>query len=171
MALGYRVSSLDLDAPTVERMSARGVRAHLGLIEQMPFDAGSFDVVVTSEVIEHLSDEQRQKALAEVHRVLRPGGVYLGSVPCDEDLETSACVCPQCGARYHRWGHERSFTPQTLTKELAPWFEMRCCYATAFPGFRRSLPGQIKAVIRVILARFRVAIALPTIFWKAVRTG
>jgi predicted SAM-dependent methyltransferase len=59
----------------------------------MPFPAAAFDVVVTSEVLEHLSEEEGQQALIEVHRVLKPNAVYLGTVPCDEDLKTSMCVC------------------------------------------------------------------------------
>jgi SAM-dependent methyltransferase len=168
LAFGCDVSALDPDASSVQRMNERGVQARVGHIEQMTFEPASFDVVVTSEVLEHLSDEQRQQALAEVHRTLRRDGAYFGTVPCDEDLNMNICVCPHCGVQFHRWGHRSSFTPQSVRQQLSPWFDVRVCYATAFPGFRRSLPGQIKAVTRVALARFRAAIALPTIFWKAV---
>jgi 2-polyprenyl-3-methyl-5-hydroxy-6-metoxy-1,4-benzoquinol methylase len=90
---GHEVFAVDLDPRSVERMTARGVRAQVGRIEQMPFPASEFDVVVTSEVLEHLSEEEGQQALIEVHRVLKPNAVYLGTVPCDEDLKTSMCVC------------------------------------------------------------------------------
>lgn len=45
----------------------------------LPFAAGSLDAVVTSEVLEHVDDDRR--ALAEFHRVLRPGGVLAATVP------------------------------------------------------------------------------------------
>lgn len=45
----------------------------------LPFDDGVFDVVSAFDVIEHCEPEDR--ALAEVHRVIRPGGVLLMSVP------------------------------------------------------------------------------------------
>ena len=47
--------------------------------EDLPFDSGSFDVVVFSEVMEHLRFPQ--KALAEISRVLRKDGRLIGSVP------------------------------------------------------------------------------------------
>ena len=45
----------------------------------MPFGDGELDVVVCNEVLEHLLEPQR--AAAEALRVLRPGGVFLVSVP------------------------------------------------------------------------------------------
>lgn len=48
----------------------------------LPFDDQSFDVVLTNHVIEHVGDEQAQRAhLAELHRVLRPDGVGYLAVP------------------------------------------------------------------------------------------
>jgi SAM-dependent methyltransferase len=43
--------------------------------EQLPFASSSFDVVVMSEVIEHLLRPER--AVWEIARVLRPGGVFV----------------------------------------------------------------------------------------------
>ena len=45
----------------------------------LPFPDASFDCVVLSEVLEHLADEQ--KALAEIFRVLKKGGMLLVTVP------------------------------------------------------------------------------------------
>jgi SAM-dependent methyltransferase len=46
---------------------------------RMPFDDGSFDFVFASHVLEHVPDDEA--AIAEVARVLRPGGVALLPVP------------------------------------------------------------------------------------------
>ncbi len=43
----------------------------------LPFDEGSFDVVLTSHVIKHLDDDALPRAFREVARVLRPGGRFL----------------------------------------------------------------------------------------------
>lgn len=51
----------------------------VGRGEQLPFRAGSFDAVVCSEVIEHVADPAA--LIAELHRVLRPGGRLLLSSP------------------------------------------------------------------------------------------
>lgn len=50
-----------------------------GDIENMPFAASTFSTVVCTEVLEHVPYPER--ALAEIHRVLRPGGLLIGSVP------------------------------------------------------------------------------------------
>lgn len=41
---------------------------------ELPFPNDSYDRVVTSLVLHHLSTRSKQKALAEIYRVLRPGG-------------------------------------------------------------------------------------------------
>ncbi|MEO7067477.1 MAG: class I SAM-dependent methyltransferase [Rhodanobacter sp.] len=49
---------------------------------QLPFADQSFDVVLTNHVIEHVGNERAQRAhLAELRRVLRPGGVGYLAVP------------------------------------------------------------------------------------------
>jgi SAM-dependent methyltransferase len=52
----------------------------------LPFEDDAFDCVVSFETIEHLPD--RERYLAEVRRVLRPGGAYVVSTPrADETVE------------------------------------------------------------------------------------
>ncbi len=47
--------------------------------EALPFRDGSFDLVISSSVVEHLAD--RQRAFAEMRRVLRPGAYAAHIVP------------------------------------------------------------------------------------------
>jgi len=50
-----------------------------GDIYKLPFHDGEFDKIIFSEVLEHLPDDV--KALSEVKRVLKPGGVLFITVP------------------------------------------------------------------------------------------
>jgi len=48
-------------------------------VEQLTYPDGSFDLVTSTEVFEHVPDDRR--AFAEVYRVLRPGGRLVFTVP------------------------------------------------------------------------------------------
>ena len=66
-----------------------------GDIESMPFADGSFATVVCTEVLEHVP--YPAAALSEVRRVLQPGGLLLGSVPCRSliwKLRFLSSTCP-----------------------------------------------------------------------------
>lgn len=51
--------------------------ARVGDMRQLPFPDGQFDGVVSSYAIDHLRRAERPKAIAEVARVLKPGGDFL----------------------------------------------------------------------------------------------
>jgi SAM-dependent methyltransferase len=61
-----------------------------GDLRQLPFATHAFDAVNASEVIEHV--RETDVALAELSRVLRPGGVLFVSVPIDLDIPMHAVV-------------------------------------------------------------------------------
>lgn len=52
---------------------------YVGDIQNMPLPSQSFDTVLSFEVIEHVPDPR--KALAEIYRILKPGGKLVMSVP------------------------------------------------------------------------------------------
>lgn len=53
----------------------------------MPFEHSSFDLVIANHVMEHVSDDQ--KALMEVARVLKPGGLAILQTPYSSKLHRS----------------------------------------------------------------------------------
>ena len=55
--------------------SSREVIVHALSAEQLPFDAGSFDTVVSTFTLCSIPDVA--SALREIHRVLKPGGQFL----------------------------------------------------------------------------------------------
>ena len=77
---GNSVVGLDVDANALEKAAALGIEPVQANVEEpLPFDDGSFDAVVAGELLEHL--QFPDALVAEIQRVLRPGGVLAGSVP------------------------------------------------------------------------------------------
>jgi ubiquinone/menaquinone biosynthesis C-methylase UbiE len=62
-----------------EKAEAKGVsiKWKKGMAYALPFPDNSFDKVVTSLMIHHLTLENKIRAFQEVHRVLKPGGIFL----------------------------------------------------------------------------------------------
>jgi len=54
---------------------------------RLPFAGGSFDAVVAGELIEHLTPVDVDKALAEIRRVLKPGGRLLMTTPNPDSVK------------------------------------------------------------------------------------
>jgi ubiquinone/menaquinone biosynthesis C-methylase UbiE len=77
-ALGVDISELAVQHAS-KKYYALGARYILGNAERLDLTDNSFDVVVSFETIEHLPNYLAY--LAEVRRVLRPGGIYLVSTP------------------------------------------------------------------------------------------
>lgn len=58
---------------------APNAKVQVGDAENIPFTDSVFSTVVCTETLEHLV--LPQKALSEIHRVLKPGGIFIGSTP------------------------------------------------------------------------------------------
>lgn len=70
--LGAEVVMVDQSERMVELAQERGVDARVGDVQALPFDDGTFDVVVAAWMLYHVTDLER--GLAEIARVLVPGG-------------------------------------------------------------------------------------------------
>lgn len=70
--LGADVVAVDQSTRMVELTRNRGINALVGDVQALPCDDGSFDAAVAAWMLYHVPDVDR--AIAELHRVLRPGG-------------------------------------------------------------------------------------------------
>ena len=81
------------------RSARDGIRAGVARAERLPFPDACADLVTSMDVIEHLDDGA---ALADYHRVVRPGGKLLLTVPAYQWLWSDHDVWAAHLRRYNR---------------------------------------------------------------------
>lgn len=87
-----------------------------GDLAALRFSDDDFDTVFCCEVIEHVTPEDTARILAELRRVLRPGGHLVLTTPYDENLDESVVTCPSCERSFHRWGHQQRFVEEDFER-------------------------------------------------------
>lgn len=107
--LAERVVGLDFSRTALKKLVYMGVEGNL---LSLPFSDNSFDLIICSEVIEHISYFDYFQVLAELSRV--SSQYLLISVPCEENLQRSQVICPGCGCRFQPYYHMRSFHEKSM---------------------------------------------------------
>ncbi|MDO8672296.1 MAG: class I SAM-dependent methyltransferase [Dehalococcoidia bacterium] len=69
------------EAIQLAEASEDGVTYAIGSLSHLPYHDGKFDIVVVMDVLEHLQDAGA--GIAELGRVMRPGGLLHALVPCE----------------------------------------------------------------------------------------
>jgi GT2 family glycosyltransferase/ubiquinone/menaquinone biosynthesis C-methylase UbiE len=75
-----------------------------GSVIEIPVENNSFDVVVSFETIEHVSEDDQKQFLSEVKRILKKGGVFIISTPDEENYSK-------------RYEHKNEFHLHELTRQ------------------------------------------------------
>lgn len=85
----YGVDMHGSDKSVQQTLDAEGVEAELtyGSILELPYESGTFDAVVCVSVLEHI--KELDKAVSEIRRVLKPGGVAVLSFPTKNKITNS----------------------------------------------------------------------------------
>ncbi len=109
-------------------------------ITSLPIKLNSIDLILASEVLEHLENEVLEKAVAELQR--SAGKYILITVPNHEMLAKNTLKCPKCDSVFNASYHVQSFTAERL-QNIFPNFN--CLKITEFgPGWRRYVPWLLK---------------------------
>jgi ubiquinone/menaquinone biosynthesis C-methylase UbiE len=80
---GGQVAGVDPSPEMVARAKRKAVKAgveaqfDLGTIEALPFPDATFDTVLSSLMLHHLTDSSREQGIKEIARVLKAGGRFL----------------------------------------------------------------------------------------------
>jgi SAM-dependent methyltransferase len=132
------VTGVELSEASVVLARERGVGEVLeGSVLDMPFEANSFELAVSLDVIEHLEDDLG--ALRELRRVLAPGGALLVTVPAYEWLWSAHDELNQHHRRYNR-------RALCAIAEQAGW---RCERTTYFNSLLLPIATLLRALARL----------------------
>jgi SAM-dependent methyltransferase len=115
----FRVVTTDLGSPGVD------LRAD---ITQLPLRDASFDLILCSHVLEHVPHDAG--AIAELFRVLRPGGTALVQVPYESaaertDEDPSIADPRERVRRFGQFDHVRLYGRDFVERLRAPGFEVQ----------------------------------------------
>jgi SAM-dependent methyltransferase len=100
---------LDLSDDAIRWCAQKGLgEVRKGDVCNMPFADASFDLVLATDIVEHVEFDVR--ALQEIRRVLKPGGRAIVTVPAFESL---------WGLQDRVAQHQRRYTRRELTDKLA----------------------------------------------------
>lgn len=161
--------SLDPSEQAIGKLVLEGVGGKVGYVEEIPFPDRVFDVVFCSEVLEHLASDAFRTGLQEIWRVLKDGGVLIGTVPYKEDFENNMAVCPDCGKVFHRWGHMQVFDRAKLAEYLErsglKVVAMRTKSFLNLSGLKFA--GKAKVSLHLLLGRIGLTIASPSLYFQA----
>ena len=101
---GCRLVAIDVSPSLLDRATANGVDGRVTFrlddAEQLSFDDEAFDVVVGSSVLHHLDID---RALGEIHRVLKPGGRVAFAEP---NMMNPQIALQRKVAVFRRWADE-----------------------------------------------------------------
>jgi SAM-dependent methyltransferase len=168
---GADVTGVDLSPAAVE-MARGALEGHglegtfvVGDVRELPFDERTFDFVYAGGVVEHF--RSTVGAVAEMRRVVRPGGRVLltvpaltfsypylalrGNIPCVPGVEEVVAFVQLrlLRGRLSAYGYERSFTKRKLraTMVAAGFVDPEMgCFDTYLP--LEKLPGALRGVAR-----------------------
>ena len=84
LTLNVEKYGVDISKSYLNEAKNKGINVCLSKIEELPYNDNSFDVIVTTDVLEHVFD--LNQCVREIKRVLKPNGYLIVRVPYKEDL-------------------------------------------------------------------------------------
>lgn len=110
------------------------------LISELPSQlvADTYDTVFFIETIEHLIGDDLPSTLAELRRVVKPGGHLVVTTPNNENLDANKRCCPECGCVFHIVQHVSSWTAERLSGAMTEYgFQTVSCEPITFRGIHQ----------------------------------
>ena len=142
-----RVTGVDYSPEALRYAKERpGLRLACASVESLPFPNGSFDLVLSNDVLCHLGVGDDAAAAREIVRVLRPGGVLYLQLPAYEWLRSHHDKAVQTDHRYTGSEVRRLLTRAGLrVRRLTYANSLLLPLAAAWRAANRLLPARREA--------------------------
>jgi SAM-dependent methyltransferase len=157
--IGAEVVGVDTSKRMVDLTRERGVDARVADVQSLPFEDGAFDCVVAGWLFYHVAD--RDRAISECARVLRPRGRLVAATLADENL---ADLWEFLGSPRER---SLSFSSTNGAGQLRPYFDrIEAREAEGVVVF--PTPEAMRSYVAANITRAHLAAAVPA-FTEPVR--
>ena len=158
-------TSMEAVALTRQTFAASGmpVQAAVASLFELPFRSVEFDVVWNAGVLEHFSEEERQDALVELMRVVKPGGLLVTLNPYKFAVLYRIGKFVSEKLRLWPYGHEAPMSSLALAGARLP--------ATSSPEYSTGFFIVLVESLRVSRAFLPVLTTLRGLFIRAHRSS
>lgn len=114
------VYGIDISKKAIEvaKTRVKNAKFEVSDAQKLPFKDSFFDAVLCFDLIEHI--QFPQKALKEAYRVLKPGGIFQGHIPIEDNIFTLEGILTKLGWKGKEiyGGHLHHFTKLQVKKML-----------------------------------------------------
>ena len=123
-----KIVGLDSSAEALSRLPFDSV---LGDAQALPFPGAAFDLVMSTDTLEHMPDAEEATAWDELFRVADKA--VLVAVPFREELLDATTRCADCGETYHVNWHQRRYDIADLHRRAPAGWQVRATVLTGEP--------------------------------------
>lgn len=114
----FKVIGIDRSVEALKNVTTDKLQASC---DDIPLPDQSYDLILSSELLEHLDDKTFHKTIEEIKRLSKK--YIIISVPNEESLSKGMIQCPKCEKIYHRCYHQRKFSLKDF-ENYFPEFEI-----------------------------------------------
>jgi ubiquinone/menaquinone biosynthesis C-methylase UbiE len=112
------IIGIDISSESVKHVKSLGFKAVKADAQKIPFSKNSFDLVLAMDIIEHTKNDR--KTMSEIHRVLKPNGFCILTVPAFNFFWSNADII---GRHYRRYSKKmiKNLTKNFTIRKITFW--------------------------------------------------
>lgn len=114
----WDIGGVDMSSAGVRHVvSTLGLKASIGSITALGFHDNAFDLVICSEVVEHLREAELADAFRQLFRVAKKAVIV--TTPYREHIKYHQVRCNHCCSEFHMAGHIRPVDEQFFRERIS----------------------------------------------------